>query len=456
MKLPLQGDHIMVSFPKQLLISEKRYIMKKHIIIAALALLALLAAAALLLQAEPEGCGLPTDPPVAQTTTEPEAPPETTVPETTEETEPEETTLPTEPPVPATELALTATDSYGKVWYRVTDNDYRSYLPRRAGDSLLIAPTDPDALIGTLYLSWEKVPGTYELCWDGGTMTCGTNGFLHEAIILPEPVSKVWFEFHEEVTLGDARGFTEGTLPDDVQCWSVADDSCDILAMPTHADDEILFFGPLLAYYIHERGLDVQVAYMTHHWDEMPRPHEMLNALWALGVREYPVISQWKDQKPWDLESAKTIFGEEAVVAWQVEQIRRFEPSIIIAHDVNGEYGHYAHILNTYCLQQAVELAADPDSHPESAALYGAWDTPKMYIHLYGEEPIVFPVYEPMSDGRTPYEVASLAFYCHRSQLKFYPQILCEEDPRYDARLFGLYRSTVGPDTGWDIMENLP
>ena len=103
-----------------------------------------------------------------------------------------------------------------------------------------------------------------------------------------------------------------------------------------------------------------------------------------------------------------------------------------------------------------MELAADPDSHPESAAIYGAWDTPKMYIHLYGEEPIVFPVHEPMSDGRTPYEVASLAFYCHRSQLKFYPQILCEEDPRYDARLFGLYRSTVDPDTGWDITENLP
>ena len=452
----------MVSFSKQDLISGKGDIMKRYIIIAALALILLAAAALLLFRTGPEGCGLPVDPPVPQTTAEPEAPPETTVPAPTagetvpEETVPEETAAPTEPPVPATELALTATDSYGKVWYRVTDNDYRSYLPRRAGDSLLIAPTDPEALIGTLYLRWEKVPGTYEICWEGGSMTCGINGFLHEAVILPEPVRKVWFEFHGEVTLGDARGFTEGALPGDVQCWSLPDDSCDILAMPTHADDELLFFGPLLAYYIHQRGLNVQVAYMTHHWDDMPRPHEMLNGLWALGVREYPVIGQWKDQKPWDLESAKTIYGEEAVIEWQVEQIRRFEPSVIIAHDVDGEYGHYAHILNTYCLQQAVELAADPQIHPESAARYGAWDTPKMYIHLYGEDPPVFPVHEPMDNGRTPYEVASAAYFCHRSQLDWYPQILCEEDPRYDARLFGLYRSTVGPDTGGDILENLP
>lgn len=435
--------------------------MKKHpIIIIAVLSVALLAAVALLLQPAPPARtpGLPADPtPQTAAPTEPEAPSETTAPpETTEATLPEETTLPTEPPVPAHELALTATDTYGKVWYRLTDGDYRSYLPRRAGDTLQIAPTDPDGLIGTLYLSWEKVPGTYELCWDGGTMTCGTNGFLHEAVVLPEPVSRVWFEFHEEVTLGDVRGFTEGTLPGDVQCWSVPDDSCDILAMPTHADDELLFFGPLLAYYIHERGLDVQVAYMTHHWDEMPRPHEMLNGLWALGVREYPVIGPWKDQKPWDMESAKMLFDEEAVTAWQVELIRRFKPQILIAHDTEGEYGHYAHILNTLCLQQAVELAADPGSFPDSFALYGAWDTPKMYIHLYGEDPAVFPVHEPMSDGRTPYEVASAAYACHRSQLKFYPQILCQEDPRYDARLFGLYRSTVGPDTGWDILENLP
>jgi len=427
--------------------------MKKYLIVTAVLSVVLLAVPArLILQAR--GPDLP-QPPTGQTETE--APSETTAPpETTGQTLPEETVLPTEPPVPATELALTATDSHGKVWYQITDGDHRSCLPRKAGDTLQIAPTDPDAQIGTLCLQWEKVPGTYALCWDGGSMICGTNGFLHESIVLPQSVSRVWFDLHEEVTLGDVRAFTEGTLPEDIQCWSVPDDSCDILAMPTHADDELLFFGPLLAYYIHERGLDVQVAYMTHHWDEMPRPHEMLNGLWALGVREYPVISPWKDRKPWDMESARTLFDEDAVTAWQVEQIRRFRPSILIAHDTEGEYGHFAHILNTLCLRQAVELAADPDSHSDSFAAYGTWDTPKMYIHLYGEEPTVFPVHEPMTDGRTPYEVASDAYLCHKSQLKWYPKIRCGEHPRYDARLFGLYRSTVGPDTGWDILENLP
>jgi len=115
-------------------------------------------------------------------------------------------------------------------------------------------------------------------------------------------------------------------------------------------------------------------------------------------------------------------------------------------------------MLNTHCLRQAVELAADPNSYPETTALYGAWDTPKMYIHLYEENQVVIPVHEPMENfgGLSAYEVASAAYDCHPSQHQWYPRIICEEHPRYDATLFGLYRSTVGADEGWDIMQNIP
>ena len=44
----------------------------------------------------------------------------------------------------------------------------------------------------------------------------------------------------------------------------------------------------------------------------------------------------------------------------------------------------------------------------------------------------------------------------HKSQLKYKhrPTLDDEDFPRYDCRLFGLVRSTVGEDTVCDIMEN--
>ena len=41
-----------------------------------------------------------------------------------------------------------------------------------------------DSPFSWLYLQWGQVPGTYELVWEGGRMTCGENGFLHECIQL--------------------------------------------------------------------------------------------------------------------------------------------------------------------------------------------------------------------------------------------------------------------------------
>lgn len=314
--------------------------------------------------------------------------------------------------------------------------------------------------MSALYIRWDSLPGEYVLCWDGGSMECGGDGFLHEYISLPESVKKAWIEvpYGKYYVVADARAFTEGTPPEDVQVWSWNNGYADILAMPTHADDELLFFGPLLAYYINEMGLEVQVAYMTHHWYEQPRPHELLDGLWTLGVRSYPVISQWADMRAADIVEANWKYNAESVVEWQTELIRRFKPMVIVGHDINGEYGHGVHQLNTDCLMKAVERAWDANAYTDSAEEYGLWNTPKLYLHLYEQGQIVFPVDEPMDNcaGATPYEIASAAYDCHESQKKWYASILRDENHDYDCRLFGLYRSTVGPDSGWDIWENIP
>jgi hypothetical protein len=130
-----------------------------------------------------------------------------------------------------------------------------------------------------------------------------------------------------------------------------------------------------------------------------------------------------------------------------------------VGHDLNGEYGNGGHKVNAYYLVRAVEYAADPAMYPESAQLYGTWDTPKLYIHLYQQNEWYFDVDTPMEndiEGRTPFEVAEDAYAHHKSQHKWDFRVQKDEFSRlYDCRPFGLYRSLVGLDTTADVMENI-
>lgn len=414
------------------------------------------------------GCALRTDapefsPPIQEESVA-EATAPTESPATQAPSEPE-TEVPTEPETEAPTEPLPAAD---EITLRVQTRDDRTndtfltdgsdYTPRYISGPYNVV-IRADAPMHALYIRWDKVPGPYTLCWDGGTLACGEEGFLHEYIVLPEDASEVWIEIPEGELYGlnDIRAFTYGTPPDNVQTWHRNDGHADILAFPTHADDELLFFGPLLAYYINERGLEVQMAYMTTHNTPL-RDHERLDGLWKLGVRSYPFIGPWPDIYVGNLAEAKLYYSTQEVTAWQVELIRRYQPMVIIGHDQQGEYGHGAHRLNTYCLISAVPDAADPEKYADSAERYGVWDTPKLYLHLEETDQIVFPIDEPMEScgGLTPYQLASKAYALHVTQQKYYSYIWREETPECDCRLFGLYRSTVGSDSGWDIWENVP
>ena len=119
-------------------------------------------------------------------------------------------------------------------------------------------------------------------------------------------------------------------------------------------------------------------------------------------------------------------------------------------------------------LTQALEAAADESQFPESARRYGVWDTPKTYLHLYEENPIVMDWDRPLSrfDGMSAYQVTKqLGFPCHASQTDqyywYFNWNLGTEDhatdiQRYSPCLYGLYRSTVGEDVEKnDFFENL-
>ncbi len=375
---------------------------------------------------------------------------------------------------PAEELtdSLQITFSGGQSVENVTDDSIETFVSVVGGSTVNISCGTP---MGGLYIMWNKIPGEWSYTIDGSEHAAGENGFLHEYIELDSPTTEITVNIPQDgAQITDIYAFSEGDeLPDWVQVWEEPYDRADIVLFSTHSDDEQLFFAGLLPYYAIEREAYVQVVYMTNHWDTTTRPHEQLNGLWTVGIRNYPIISEFPDDArslgstsestQTVLERARSVYNEDDWIQFEVEMIRRFKPQVIVGHDINGEYRHGAHILNTDALMQAVELSNDETYDADSVETYGVWDVKKTYIHLYDENQIVMDYdtpYESMG-GKTPFEMSKLGYACHLSQqwtwfTDWVSQDKATDIATYSPCRFGLYRTTVGEDVlKNDMLENI-
>lgn len=332
------------------------------------------------------------------------------------------------------------------------ENTYTTYKFEKAA-SIKIKSDTP---ISYLYIVFNKTPSVWELVLpDGQTSPNGKYGFLHDFIKFSDNYTELSLSFAANTEICDIYLYTDGKLPKNVQDWTPPYDDADMLLLPTHADDEFLYFGSTIPYYAGQLNKKVQVAYLTNHEAEPYRQHELLNALWNAGVRAYPVIPQFKDYYADSLEKAKTLYDTDAMLEYQVKLIRRFRPEVVVGHAEAGEYGHGVHILNTELLKQSLELAKDVTAMEKSYKIYGAFDVPKTYLHSYSKNQLVLDVDTPLSrfDGKTAFEVAKDSFALHKSQTKYFE---VTKSGRDDCRKFGLYRTTVGEDVYKnDMFENI-
>ena len=378
--------------------------------------------------------------------------------------------MPTPEPAPepeARQLALSISASSGNTSY-LTDGGYQLDFAFRAGTTLTLTAEEE---IGSLYILFGSYPGEWTLSAGGAEQRCGTQGFLHEYVALevPSTTAEITLPDHS-VVIGEICAYAVGRPPEDVQVWEPADECADILIFASHADDELLFMGGMIPYYAAVRGLRVQVVYMTTNYDERNRnyyflnyryrPHEALNGLWRAGDRIYPVTNMVPDVYCSGLREAELRYGKDQFAAFQTEMIRRFKPLVVVTHAENGEYGHGVHVLTAFSVERAVEAAADPTQFPESAQTYGVWDTPKTYLHNYGDgETIIILDYEEPSDalgGLTPFETAQEAYRLHITQQQWPSNYVYDYGHPDDSHLYGLYRSLVGPDRDKnDLMENV-
>ena len=357
-----------------------------------------------------------------------------------------------------TKLAL----SNGSSVSRLTDSSYKTKVDLSDGDTLTVSADSAEEIYG-LYVKWYKTPGTWTLEYDGKTLECGTNGFLHEFVPLPYGVKECVMHFSSDESMCGINTFSAGRLPKDVQCWEPAWENADILVFSTHADDEILFLGGVLVNYGGELKKKVQVAYMCQFFSTSPiREHEKLDGLWTCGISHYPVNGTFPDTSGTTEEEARRKYPSDEVEGFLAETIRRFKPMVVVTQDLKGEYGHGGHMVLAESVANTVANTGNSDYHPESVEKYGVWDPPKTYLHLYEENKISLDVRQPLQNfgGATGLEILAEAYLKHVSQQWCWFYVADDYDAdgkpyKYSVSRFGLYRSTVGADTGNDMLENI-
>ncbi len=347
-----------------------------------------------------------------------------------------------------------------------TDGNYRTFWNSSGGKGAAVEITAPAGEeIGAVWFQWYEHPHAAAVQvlqdgeWTDVAVTAGE--FLSECLILPKGIAQCRIanpktaKKNTPIPISEIHVYSRGELPENVQRWEPPCEKAELMLLAGHPDDELLWFGGILPYYAGVEEKAVQVCIMV---PTLPRRRlEELDGLWTCGVRNYPVFGYFRDSFSLSAKDQYSRWSETSVQKLVTGWVRRFKPDVLITHDFKGEYGHGAHQVCADAAVKALDFAVNSRKFPESYKEYGAWDVPKCYIHLYPEGQIDFDWRIPLDrfGGKTAFDVATEAFYCHVSQR--HTEYTVEDFGPCDCSLFGLYRSLVGPDEEMnDLFEHLP
>ena len=310
-----------------------------------------------------------------------------------------------------------------------------------AKDSKIEVTSDKDLV--SAYIVWSTAPSKWTLN-DSKEID---NNYLHQYIKFDAPTKSFTMTLSEAQSICYIKAFADGEEPADLQKWSAPQDEADVLAFVAHADDESLFLGGAIVDIIaNHPDMNVQLVVMTNHLaTEKHREHERLDAMWTLGLTNYPIVGDVKDAYSMDLESGLKTCNYDEVLETFKGYITDYKPQVVITQDFEGEYGHGQHRVLAKAVTEAVDTLAND----------GTFEVKKTYVHLLKENPIELNLRVPLDSfgGKSALDVAKDAYTKHASQQWCWFYV--SDDYKYSCDEFGLYKTTVGVDTGKDMMENI-
>ena len=94
---------------------------------------------------------------------------------------------------------------------------------------------------------------------------------------------------------------------------------------------ELIFLGGAIPTYAVEQQRKVVVVYMTY--SNTTRRSELLNGLWAMGMRQYPVMGEFWDKYSKSMDAVADAWGLKKANTFVVEAVRKYKPKVIVTQD---------------------------------------------------------------------------------------------------------------------------
>ena len=328
----------------------------------------------------------------------------------------------------------------------VTDHFFKTYWEVENTKNPYVTITSQIPMHG-LYLCFRTKP-EYEVQVDRGNgwekLADGNPEFLHVFYELGGAKQvRIQATSEKKVKLGfnEISVFGEGSIPEWVQRWEPTPEKTDLMFMIAQPDDELIYMGGAIPVYAVEQQHATAVVCMAY--DNPSRRSELLNSLWSMGYRYYPLIYQDK------LKSGNK--EKEEAAAFAADAIRRCKPEVVVTLDENGEGKNGQRKMAAALCRDAFDAAAE-DSELEG------WQAKKLYMHLYGDDPIELDWEQPLAsrNGLNAITVAREAHLYYKTQDASEKSVLTT-GVKFPNNRFGLVKSLVGEDQKKnDFLENIP
>jgi hypothetical protein len=237
-----------------------------------------------------------------------------------------------------------------KKWKNATDHFYKTYWEATNVKQPCLTITSEEPVYG-LYLCFRTMP-EYEVQVDRGNgwekAADGNPVFLHAFYEL-DGVKQIRIQAtgEKKLNLGfnEITVFGEGKVPEWVQRWEPTPEKTDLMFVFAQPDDELLYLGGSIPVYAVERQCSTAVVCMA--FDNPSRRSELLNSLWSMGYRYYPLIYSQKSLNSGNQADA---------TAFIADAIRFCRPEVVVTLDEKGE-GNGQRKLTAAICKNAVDLA---------------------------------------------------------------------------------------------------
>lgn len=293
---------------------------------------------------------------------------------------------------------------------RLTDDRYDSRLSFTFKDTMLL--TVPKNAKG-LYIAWYTAPEAALLEYLDATdevlsSEAASPDLLNAFYVLPDGCASVRITGARAFAISELTVYDSATAPESLCLLGAQGAHPAVMLVAAHTGDEDYYFGSLLPFL---RSGNVAVVFMMSY--SRTAQQEAMEQLCALGCRTQPVFAGFTYYRSYmDSKGMYGLVDKKEITAYFLALLRRYQPDVIVTHDIAGEDGDCTHVLAATQVQLAAEQAADETKYSPSTADYGVWQVKAVYQHREAGSVKLYDTTLPLAafGGKSALELAQEGF----------------------------------------------